>query len=103
MRMFVCVFSVYFGLLAIWWSHLRTLRSNQLPGTPPIVKSAEDMSLLEWALGPIEPEREESVCEECKLLSPLSPNGQADPLTAESQESFAKEAHECLAREAPSK
>lgn len=62
LRMMVCVFSLHFGFLAIWWSWGRgngntthTLGSTQ-SRAQPIIKSAADMSLLDWALGPIEAE-----------------------------------------------
>lgn len=66
MRLFVCVFGVYFGLLAIWWSYIRTRESSTHTPTStqsraqPIVKSAADMSLIDWALGPIELEAKAS-------------------------------------------
>ena len=54
LRDFNVIFSIYFGLLAVWWTSARTepLAQGQLSAA----KEDKDMSLVDWALGPIEPE-----------------------------------------------
>lgn len=56
LRLFISIFCLYFGLLAVWWSYIRSFRNNQHGEKRLISKHAEDVSLIEWALGPLEPE-----------------------------------------------
>lgn len=63
LQLFNIVFCIQFGLLAIWWSHIRELKRDQPVGTQPSGKSAQDMSLMDWALGSIEPERNVTLSE----------------------------------------
>lgn len=87
LRMFNTIFSVNFGLLSVWWATGRIhalearqsdaqLRSNGSvkPTTP------HDMSLLDWALGPIEPEGD------IIFTHDGSPAEKLDSLTAEAKE-----------------
>lgn len=95
MRTAVSITSLHFGFLAIWWSSGRTLGSTHTLSAPqsrtqPIIKSAADMSLIDWALGPIEPESKASADRKSQRLGP-----------ERATESPAEEAKEFLADEAP--
>lgn len=63
-RFFNTLFSLNFGLLAVWWATARihALEDAQT-GTQlksgsagQKIRAPQDMSLLDWTLGPIEPE-----------------------------------------------
>lgn len=58
LRLVNILFGVHFGLLAVWWSLARTRITPAFDqsASAQSVKSKADMSFLEWALGPIEPE-----------------------------------------------
>lgn len=64
LRMFNVIFSLNFGLLAVWWATARihTQEAAQsdarllMAGAGCTPEMSQDISLLDWALGPLTPE-----------------------------------------------
>lgn len=83
LRMFNTFFSVNCGLLAVWWATAR-IHAQEVGQADTQLKSniakeldaARDMSILDWALGPIEPEESKQETER----SPLEDGALAEKL-----------------------
>lgn len=87
------MFSVDFGLLAVWWASARiqALESGQLAshlgiGAFTEQKAAQDMSMLDWALGPVKPEDNNNSIEISKQEQRQSAADKLKPLTVEGEE-----------------
>lgn len=86
LRMLNSSFSVNFGLLAVWWATAR-IHAQNVGGTGSTQQKSDgdgkrnalDMSMINWALGPLEPERRTSGTS--RILKQSSPAGRVHPVS----------------------
>lgn len=100
LRMLNTSFSVNFGLLAVWWATAR-IHAQEAGQADTQLQSggekkpieARDMSMLDWALGPIAPEFGDAPTEE---VNPSERGDQVEKLGLQDKEE--KEQDACLRR-----